>query len=115
MTKLLLHIEGLFVFLTSVYFYAQTDVTWWLFFLCFLLPDVSMLGYVINNSIGAVIYNVGHTYFIPLVVIIPSVILQQDLLLALSIIWTAHIGMDRAIGYGLKYPSNFKDTHLQKV
>ncbi|MBH0231430.1 DUF4260 domain-containing protein [Halobacillus yeomjeoni] len=115
MPKLLLHIEGLIVFLTSVYFYAQTDVTWWLFFLCLLLPDLSMFGYVMNHSIGAAIYNVGHTYFIPLADIILSVILHQDLLLALSLIWTAHIGMDRAVGYGLKYPSNFKDTHLQKV
>ncbi len=74
-----------------------------------------MLGYVINNSTGSIIYNFGHTYIIPLILIVLSVILHQDLMLALSIIWVAHIGMDRTIGYGLKYPSNFKDTHLQKV
>ena len=115
MTKSFLHIEGLLVLIISVYFYAQIDGSWWLFFLCLLVPDLSMLGYVINNSTGSTIYNFGHTYFIPIIITIFSVILQQELTLALSLIWVSHIGMDRTIGYGLKYPSNFKDTHLQKV
>ncbi|MBF0706791.1 DUF4260 domain-containing protein (plasmid) [Alkalihalobacillus hwajinpoensis] len=115
MSKSLLHIEVLIVLLVSVYFYASIDASWWLVFLCLLVPDLSMLGYVINNSIGSTIYNFGHKYVIPLILIILSVILHQDLMLALCIIWVAHIGMDRTIGYGLKYPSNFKDTHLQKV
>jgi Domain of unknown function (DUF4260) len=94
MSKSLLHIEGLIVLL---------------------VPDISMLGYLINNLTDSSIYNFGHTYVIPLILIILSVILHRDLMLALSIIWVAHIGMDRTIVYGLKYPSNVKDTHIQKV
>jgi hypothetical protein len=115
MSKGLLHLEGLIVLLGAVYFYASIDASWWLFFLCLLLPDLFMLGYVFNNRIGALIYNIGHTYLIPLILLLLSVSLKQDLLLALSLIWIAHIGMDRTVGYGLKYPTQFKDTHLQKV
>ncbi|KUP09136.1 hypothetical protein Q75_01485 [Bacillus coahuilensis p1.1.43] len=115
MIKSILHIEALFVLIVSIYFYAYIDGSWWMFFLCLLLPDISMLGYLVNNSIGATIYNIGHTYFIPLVLVFLSVMSKQDLVLALSLIWIAHIGMDRTIGFGLKYPGNFKDTHLQKV
>ncbi|WP_054712840.1 DUF4260 domain-containing protein [Bacillus sp. JCM 19041] len=115
MSKSLLHIEGLIVFVTSVYFYAQVDVSWWLFFLLLLLPDLSMLGYIVNNRIGSYSYNVFHTYILPLLLIIFSVILEQNTMLALGLIWMAHIGMDRTFGYGLKYPSNFKDTHMQKI
>ncbi|PFG12202.1 DUF4260 domain-containing protein [Bacillus sp. es.036] len=115
MNKGLLHLEGLIVLLGSLYFYASIDASWWLFFLCLFLPDLFMLGYVMNNRIGALIYNIGHTYVFPFILLILSVSLNLDLLLALSLIWIAHIGMDRTVGYGLKYPSQFKETHLQKV
>ena len=115
MSKGLLHSEGLIVFIGSLYFYASIDASWWLFILCLFLPDLFMLGYVVNNSIGALVYNIGHTYLIPLLFLILSVSLKLDLPLALSLIWIAHIGMDRTVGYGLKYPSQFKETHLQKV
>jgi len=115
MSKGLLHSEGLIFFIGSLYFYASIDASWLLFVLCLFLPDLFMLGYVVNNSIGALVYNIGHTYLLPLLFLILSVSLKLDLLLALSLIWIAHIGMDRTVGYGLKYPSQFKETHLQKV
>ncbi|WP_226659022.1 DUF4260 domain-containing protein [Pseudalkalibacillus hwajinpoensis] len=115
MSKTLLHMEGLAVLAGSVYFYASIDGSWWLFFLCLFVPDLFMVGYLFNKGTGAMIYNLGHTYVIPLLLLIVSVGLKQELLLALSLIWMAHIGMDRTLGYGLKYPTNFKDTHLQKV
>lgn len=101
--------------MTSLYFYAQVGVSWWIFFLFLLIPDLSMLGYIVDNKIGSIIYNIFHSYILPLLLIIISVIIGQDAMLAIGIIWVAHIGMDRTIGYGLKYPSHFKDTHLQKV
>ncbi|WP_173916783.1 DUF4260 domain-containing protein [Halobacillus sp. Marseille-Q1614] len=115
MNKLILQLEGLIVLLIAVYFYTQTGGSWVLFFLCLLVPDLSMLGYLKNKRWGAGIYNIGHTYIIPLLLSVFAFIASHDLLLALSLIWIAHIGMDRTIGYGLKYPSDFKDTHLQKV
>jgi hypothetical protein len=78
-----------------------------------------MLGYLYNNKVGALAYNLFHTYTVPVVIIIGSLVFQQYALsgtpLAVGLIWTAHIAMDRMLGYGLKYPTNFKDTHLNRV
>ncbi|RKL65768.1 hypothetical protein CR203_19170 [Salipaludibacillus neizhouensis] len=115
MNKLILHIEGITVLLVSVFIYSQLDAAWWMFFAFLLAPDFSMLGYMINNSVGAVTYNIFHSYILPLFLSVVSIFIVNDLLLAFSMIWISHIGMDRFIGYGLKYTSKFKDTHLQRV
>ncbi|KGX87105.1 DUF4260 domain-containing protein [Pontibacillus marinus] len=115
MVKRLLHSEGLVVFILSIYFYSQIGESWWMFFLLLLAPDLSMLGYLINNKLGSVTYNVFHSYSVPLLCLLVSVILESPLFIGIGIIWVAHIGMDRTVGYGLKYPTQFKDTHLQKI
>lgn len=115
LSKKLLHIEGLAVFVISIYFYAQVGESWWLFFVLLLLPDLSMLGYLVNTKIGSYIYNVFHTYLLPLLLIVGGEVLDNKTLLSIGIIWVAHIGMDRTVGYGIKYPEGFKETHLQKV
>ncbi|WP_431801082.1 DUF4260 domain-containing protein [Halobacillus andaensis] len=115
MSKALLHFEGLAVLLASLYFYAHEGGSWWLFFLCLFLPDLSILGYMFNKKAGAISYNAGHTYVLPLILLVLSMMWHHPLFLSLSLIWIAHIGMDRMVGYGLKYPDHFKKTHLQKV
>lgn len=114
MTKPLLHIEGFAVLLLCVYVYAQQPFSWLMFFLLLLVPDIGMLGYTINNRIGSQVYNLFHTYTVPIVLMVFGILIS-DTLLAIALIWTAHIGMDRMIGYGLKYPTEFKDSHLQRV
>jgi hypothetical protein len=74
-----------------------------------------MLGYLYNNKVGAWLYNVFHTYIITIIVIFCGLLLTNPTVLAIGLIWSAHIGMDRMIGYGLKYPTAFKDTHLNRV
>ena len=74
-----------------------------------------MLGYLLNNKVGAIIYNLFHTYVMTILVILCGLFFSNAIVLAIGIIWTAHIGMDRMIGYGLKYPTAFKDTHLNRV
>ncbi|WP_096155037.1 DUF4260 domain-containing protein [Bacillus sp. FJAT-45066] len=115
MTKLLLHLEGSFVLLASIYFYAHGSYSWLLFFILLFTPDISMVGYIVNNKIGALSYNLFHTYLVPIMLVIIGVIFKSEILIALSLIWFAHIGMDRMLGYGLKYPTHFKDTHLSRV
>ncbi|MCR6098176.1 DUF4260 domain-containing protein [Salipaludibacillus agaradhaerens] len=115
MNKIILHIEGLVILSLSLYFYAYNQLSWVLFVLLLLVPDISMLGYVINNKIGAVIYNICHTYILSIGVVVCGLVLSNQTVLAIGIIWTAHIGMDRAVGLGLKYPTDFKDTHLNRV
>ena len=78
-------------------------------------PDLAMLGYLAGPRTGAVAYDVVHTYVLPAVLAAAGVVADSDTALALALIWLTHIGVDRAVGYGLKYPSGFKDTHLQRV
>lgn len=110
-----MHIEGLAVFSLSLYFYGYSQFSWVLFLFLLLVPDISMLGYLINNKIGARLYNFIHTYTIAIIVIFWGLLLSYQTILAIGLIWSAHIGMDRMIGYGLKYPTEFKDTHLNRV
>lgn len=115
LNKVLLHIEGAAVLLLSLYFYGYHEYSWLLFILLLFVPDLSMLGYLANNKVGAKVYNIFHTYSVVIIVIFIGIMLVQPTILAIGLIWSAHIGMDRMIGYGLKYPTEFKDTHLNRV
>jgi hypothetical protein len=115
MVKNLLRLEGLAVFLASLYFYSMLDASWFLFALLWLVPDISMVGYLKDKKVGAIVYNLAHTY-LPVIVLIVFGLWQSDrFIISLGVIWSSHIGLDRFLGYGLKYPSEFKDTHIQKV
>lgn len=74
-----------------------------------------MLAYGINNHVGAKIYNIFHTYIISVLITIVGVYFKIDTVIMIGLIWTAHIGMDRMFGYGLKYETDFKDTHIQRL
>jgi hypothetical protein len=74
-----------------------------------------MVGYLAGSSIGAAAYDAAHTYSLPVVLATVGLIADAETAVQLGLIWFTHIGVDRAIGYGLKYPSGFKDTHLQRV
>ena len=113
--SLLLRLEGLIVFTAALYSYGYVNGNWILFALLILAPDVSMLGYLKDVKLGALGYNVVHTYVLPATLFVVSYFAGFDLGLALAIIWIAHIGMDRLLGFGLKYPTEFKDTHLNRV
>ncbi|EJW17779.1 hypothetical protein PAV_3c02270 [Paenibacillus alvei DSM 29] len=107
-SKALLHVEGLFVLLGCIYFYEYHQFNWLLFFALLFVPDVSMIGYVVSNKAGAFIYNVLHTYSVSLATVMCGFLLSNQAVLAVGIIWTAHIGMDRMLGYGLKYATTSK-------
>ncbi|WP_285765777.1 DUF4260 domain-containing protein [Peribacillus sp. SI8-4] len=115
MVKKWLHIEGLLVFFAMIYVYSLSDFSWWLFLLLLLSPDVSMAAYLLGERAGARVYNVFHTYALPILLLAAAVFFKLDSLLMIGLIWTAHIGMDRFFGYGLKYDTSFKATHMQKV
>ena len=111
----LLHLEGTSLLALSVFVYSANEYRWWLFAALFLLPDVSMLGYLINTRWGSSLYNLVHTLIGPAAVILFSLFRTNLSLLPFALIWVAHIGFDRMLGFGLKYPTQFKDTHLQHV
>ena len=113
--KILLHVEGAAVLVFSVVLFNQWPGHWGWFALLFLTPDFFMLGYLAGKSAGAAAYNLGHTYTTPLLLAGMLWWLGQAASLWLPVIWVAHIGFDRLLGYGLKYETDFKDTHLHKV
>jgi hypothetical protein len=111
----LLRVEGVALLALSVLLYRVNGESWLLFGVLLLAPDLSMLGYFAGPKVGAAIYNAFHTYAIPAVVGALGMVFASPLMVAVAVIWFAHIGMDRTVGYGLKYPSSFKDTHLERV
>jgi hypothetical protein len=110
--RIILRGEGLLVLGGATCAYAQLGMGWLLFAALFLLPDMFMLGYLHNNKTGSITYNLGHTYLVPALMLLAAHVLAQPTVMAVSLIWIAHIGFDRALGYGLKYASGFKHTHL---
>lgn len=112
-TRILLRIEGLVVLAAAVVFYAYQHMRWGLFAACFFVPDLSLLAYSIHARAGAITYNTLHTYVLPIALLLGAI--RYPLLLPIALIWFAHIGLDRALGYGLKYATSFQDTHLGRI
>lgn len=113
--KHILQAEGAAVLALSIYLYAQTGGSWWFFAALILVPDVAMIGYLFGLKLGAICYNIAHNYALPTLLAAISIFTNDHLMTHIAIIWFAHIGMDRAVGYGLKYETGFKDNHLDKV
>jgi hypothetical protein len=112
---ILLHLEGAAVLAVTLLFYRELGQSWWVFVLLFLVPDLSLLGYLVGKPVGAVVYNVVHTYVLPAGLFGLGFVAERGFVMALALIWAAHIGFDRLVGFGLKYPLVFKPTHLQQV
>ena len=113
--SLLLNMEGGAIFALSILFYQRSHGSWGLFVLTFLAPDLFMLGYLINVRIGAALYNLVHTVTAPAILFAAGTLASQRTATALALVWAAHIGFDRLLGSGLKYPTKFNDTHLDRV
>src|SRR5688572_5733260 len=103
--KVLLHFAGLAVLVTACALYRHLDGSWVRFGILFLAPDLFMLGFLAGRTIGAHVYNAAHTYTTPLILAAVSYFTEQAALLGIAVIWIAHIGFDRVVGYGLKYQS----------
>jgi hypothetical protein len=110
--RLILRLEGLVVLASAASAYAAVSGDWLLFALLFLTPDLSMFGYLAGRSIGAICYNAGHSYISPAAIALFGFVTGAPSAYGLALIWIAHIGFDRMLGYGLKYASAFGDTHL---
>jgi hypothetical protein len=110
-----LRAEGLAALVFSVLLYWNFGARWWLFVVLLLVPDLSMLGYAVNPRVGRLSYNIVHSYVLPLGVAMAATAAHNVRLLPLVCIWTAHIGMDRFLGYGLKVSDRFGDTHLGRL
>ena len=113
--RTMLRLEGLAMLCLSVAGYAWIGEPWWLFALLLFLPDLSLAGYLGGPRVGAVIYNAAHATIGPIALVAAGMAIPAPMVAAIACIWAAHVGLDRAIGYGLKYQSGFAFTHLGRI
>jgi hypothetical protein len=111
----LLRIEGAAAFAAALLLYGHAGFSWPVFVLLFLAPDLAMVAYVAGPRAGAAAYNLAHTYTLALAVTLAGFFGGMPLATAAGLILIAHIGFDRALGFGLKYASGFGDTHLRST
>lgn len=113
--RLLLNLEDFAEFLFAIFIFSYLDFAWWWFPALLLLPDLSMIGYIFNTKVGAVLYNFFHHKSLGIAVGIAGFASgNQQLMLAGAILF-GHSAMDRCFGYGLKYPDSFRSTHLGEI
>jgi hypothetical protein len=98
-----------------VVLYFHADFGWVLFVVLILAPDLSMAGYLLGPGLGATAYNALHTEVLPVALGTVGITAEAETATKIALIWLAHIGTDRMLGYGLKYPTAFQDTHLHRV
>ena len=108
-----LRLEGIVAFLLAITLFAHEGGSWLVFAVLFFVPDVSFAGYLAGPRVGAATYNIAHSYVGPL--ILAATMRSVGPGLTLALVWAAHVGFDRALGYGLKYPTAFGDTHLGRI
>ena len=111
----LLRWEGIALFAGPTLFYLISGAPWSLYALLFFAPDLSFLAYLAGPRIGAFVYNALHATIGPLMLVLVGLVLAEPLFGSISLIWLAHIGLDRGIGYGLKYTTGFGFTHLGRI
>lgn len=110
--RLLLRVEGACIFGATIWAYSRLGKSWWTFAAAFLVPDLGMAGYLANTTAGAALYNTFHTETPPILLLCTGLAQNDSTIAGLALSWLAHIGMDRMLGFGLKYGSGFGHTHL---
>jgi hypothetical protein len=109
---LMLRIEGLAAFALATQAYFRLGWDWRLYAALFLVPDISLAGYLFDRKTGAWAYNVAHVYNLPVILGVVGFSAGKQWMLAAALVWVAHISIDRLLGFGLKYPEGIKHTHL---
>src|SRR6478736_9633016 len=110
--KNLIRLEEIALFLLALYLNDLLYYSWWVFWAFLLVPDLSMLGYVVNTKVGAFIYNIIHHRGLAILLGLAGTFFFITELQFAGIVLFGHIAMDRALGYGLKYEDHFQHTHL---
>lgn len=113
--RALLRLEALALLAVAAAAYQQFGIGWKWFAILFLAPDLSFLFFVFGPRVGAIFYNAAHATIGPLALLVAGYVSRDPLLPALGLIWLAHVGFDRSLGYGLKYGTAFGDTHLGRI
>lgn len=113
--KISLKIEELSMLILGCYLFSTLDYSWWWLVGLFFLPDIGMLGYVINSKVGSITYNIFHHKAIAISLYVLGLWSGTSILSFAGVLIFSHASFDRMLGYGLKYNTDFKDTHLGKI
>ena len=113
--RTILRLEGVALAVASLVLFEHLDGSWLLFVLLWIVPDVSAAGYLLGSRVGAVTYNLAHFEALPIALGLLGVLGDRPTASKLALIWLSHIGIDRALGFGLKLPTGFRDTHLGRA
>jgi len=116
LVTVLLRLEGLAILIASTWaYFALVEGSWVLFAALILVPDLSTVGYLLDRAWGARTYNIVHNEALTIAVVVAGSLLGELAVVGVGLILAAHVGMDRAFGYGLEFPGAFNDTHLQRL
>jgi len=110
-----LKIEEFAQFLLGIFLFSTLEYSWWWFVALFFVPDLGMLGYLLNKKVGAFTYNVFHNKAIAIAFILLGMFFLGEIYTLVGVILFSHSSFDRILGYGLKYPDSFKHTHLGNI
>ena len=113
--KSILKLEELLQFALGIYLFSTLSYAWWWFLVLILLPDIGMLGYLVNTKTGALTYNVFHHKALAILIFLVGIYFEIEVMQLIGIILFSHAALDRVFGYGLKYADNFKNTHLGHI
>jgi hypothetical protein len=115
MMKSIVKLEEFGFFLFGIYLFNQLDYAWWWFLVLILAPDLSMIGYIFGSKSGAFLYNLFHHRAIAVMIYLAGIYFSNNIIQLTGIILFTHSSMDRMMGYGLKYETGFKFTHLSEI
>ncbi len=110
-----LRLEGLAAFVAGIALFGATGGNWLFVVPMILLPDLSAVGFLAGPRVGAFSYNLLHNWVPGIVTLGIGLWLSSPAIILAASILIAHVGMDRAVGYGLKLPTSFHDTHLGRM
>ncbi|MEI6489935.1 MAG: DUF4260 domain-containing protein [Bacteroidota bacterium] len=108
----IIKLEELAMLSFAMYLFNGLGMSWWWFTAFLFVPDLSMIGYLANPKVGALLYNFIHHKALAIIVYLAGIYFKNTSLQFTGIILFAHSSMDRVMGYGLKYQDSFNNTHL---
>lgn len=114
--KQIVSLEYLFAaVLVAVFFVVVGKFDWWWLIILFIVFDISAIGYLVSNTVGALTYNIGHSIIGPVLLTAVYIATSNEIVLFITLLWLFHIFVDRALGYGLKHTKGFEHTHLGPI
>ena len=110
-----LRLEGAAAFAAGLALFGASSGNWLFILPLLLLPDISAAGFLVSPRVGTFTYNLVHNWVPGIVTLGAAIWLASPILMLAAAVLIAHVGMDRAVGYGLKLPTSFHDTHLGRM